>query len=304
MDTNKAISLPRSTVKSMIKKQKVSGTSMTLPRSGCPSKLKGRARRKFITLPRLPRCIWQIWKELQEIMAKSGHCVHVWIIKAKFGSSKCWYRGIHLSNCVIYLFISCLNCCYHIFHLKVIHAAAKLFSYQATKQQNGTHRTMLYIVSGIVAFFLPFIPPWSWFVLIMFAYKTSVFYAFLYIFFLGLSVLEALSFSKSWLWSPYIQVNVSIYCLKLSSFIKSVFCLDPYDHCMRLYFADIIYKIGKFYQHSSVFSCYWMCCTDMSCNHWASMRCQSVLTPSPRPSQGAFSVWITAWDFCQPLCYW
>ena len=67
--------MPRSTVKSIIKKWKVFGTTQTLPGSGRHSKLDERARRKLVReATKRPTATL---KQLQEFMTKSGHCVHV-----------------------------------------------------------------------------------------------------------------------------------------------------------------------------------------------------------------------------------
>uniref|UniRef100_A0A9J7XIJ6 Transposase Tc1-like domain-containing protein n=1 Tax=Cyprinus carpio carpio TaxID=630221 RepID=A0A9J7XIJ6_CYPCA len=72
---SKALSMPRSTVKSIIKKWKVFGTTRTLPGSGRHSKLDERARRKL--LREATKRPTATLKQLQEFMSKSGHCVHV-----------------------------------------------------------------------------------------------------------------------------------------------------------------------------------------------------------------------------------
>uniref|UniRef100_A0A9J8BDU2 Transposase Tc1-like domain-containing protein n=1 Tax=Cyprinus carpio carpio TaxID=630221 RepID=A0A9J8BDU2_CYPCA len=72
---SKALSMPRSTVKNVIKKWKVFGTTQTLPESGCHSKLDERARRKLVRdATKRPTATL---KQLQEFMTKSGHCVHL-----------------------------------------------------------------------------------------------------------------------------------------------------------------------------------------------------------------------------------
>ena len=45
---SKALNIPWSTVKAIMRKWKVYGTTKTLPRSGCPSKLDGQAMRRLI----------------------------------------------------------------------------------------------------------------------------------------------------------------------------------------------------------------------------------------------------------------
>jgi len=75
IDKSVALSVPRSTVKSIIKKWKVFGTTQTLPGSGHHSKLDERAR---TTLARAAtKRPTATLKQLQEFMTKSGHCVHV-----------------------------------------------------------------------------------------------------------------------------------------------------------------------------------------------------------------------------------
>uniref|UniRef100_A0AAY5KFD4 Transposase Tc1-like domain-containing protein n=1 Tax=Esox lucius TaxID=8010 RepID=A0AAY5KFD4_ESOLU len=72
---SKALSVPRSTVKSIIKKWKIFGTTQTLPGSGRRSKLDERARRRLVReATKRPTATL---KQLQEFMTKSGHCVHV-----------------------------------------------------------------------------------------------------------------------------------------------------------------------------------------------------------------------------------
>ena len=68
---SKALNIPWSTVKTVIKKWKVYGTTKTLPRSGHPSKQDDQARRRLIR-ESTKRPIATL-KELQAFMAKPGH---------------------------------------------------------------------------------------------------------------------------------------------------------------------------------------------------------------------------------------
>uniref|UniRef100_A0A9J8AXJ1 Transposase Tc1-like domain-containing protein n=1 Tax=Cyprinus carpio carpio TaxID=630221 RepID=A0A9J8AXJ1_CYPCA len=72
---SKVLSIPKSTVKSFIKKWKVFCTTQTLPRSRRHSKLDERARRNLVreAINRPTATL----KQLKEFMTKSGHCVHV-----------------------------------------------------------------------------------------------------------------------------------------------------------------------------------------------------------------------------------
>uniref|UniRef100_A0A9J7ZQR4 Transposase Tc1-like domain-containing protein n=1 Tax=Cyprinus carpio carpio TaxID=630221 RepID=A0A9J7ZQR4_CYPCA len=71
----KALSMARSTVKSIIKKRKVFAKTQTLPVSGRRSKLEERARRKL--LREATKRSTATLKQSQEFMTVSGHCVHV-----------------------------------------------------------------------------------------------------------------------------------------------------------------------------------------------------------------------------------
>ena len=57
------------------RKFKAYGTTKTLPRSGCPSKLDDQARRRLIR--EATKRPMATLKELHAFMAKTGHCVHV-----------------------------------------------------------------------------------------------------------------------------------------------------------------------------------------------------------------------------------
>ena len=70
-----ALNIPWSTVKAIIKKWKVYGTTKTLPRSSRPSKLDDQARRRLIR--EATKRPMATLKELHAFMAKTGHCVHV-----------------------------------------------------------------------------------------------------------------------------------------------------------------------------------------------------------------------------------
>ena len=69
-----------------MKKWKADGTTKTLPRSGYPSKLDDRARRRFI-MEAIKRPMATL-KELQAFMTKTGHCVYVTTI----------YQALHKSG--------------------------------------------------------------------------------------------------------------------------------------------------------------------------------------------------------------
>ena len=68
---SKALNIPWSTVKTVIKKWKVYDTTKTLPRSGRPSKLDDQARR--ILIGKATKRPMETLKELQAFMAKPGH---------------------------------------------------------------------------------------------------------------------------------------------------------------------------------------------------------------------------------------
>ena len=67
--------IPWSTVKTIIKKWKVYGTTKILPRTGHPSKLDDQVRRRLIR--EATKRPMAALKELQAFIAKTGHCVHV-----------------------------------------------------------------------------------------------------------------------------------------------------------------------------------------------------------------------------------
>ena len=71
---SKALNIPWSTVKTIIKNWKAYGTFKTLPRSGHPSKLDDHVKRRLIR-EATKRPIATL-KEVQAFMAKTGHCVH------------------------------------------------------------------------------------------------------------------------------------------------------------------------------------------------------------------------------------
>ena len=71
----KALNIPRSTVKTIIKKWKAYGTTKTLPSSGRPSKLDDQTRRRLTG--EATKWPMATLKELHAFMAKTGHCVHV-----------------------------------------------------------------------------------------------------------------------------------------------------------------------------------------------------------------------------------
>ena len=87
---SKALNIPWSTVKTIIKKWKVYGTTKTLPRSGRPSKLDDRARRRLIReATKRPMATLQ---ELQAFMAKTGQSVHVTTISQALHKSGLYGR--------------------------------------------------------------------------------------------------------------------------------------------------------------------------------------------------------------------
>ena len=76
---SKALNIPWSRVKTIVKKWKAYGTTKTLPRSGCPSKLDDHVRKLMkVATKRLMATL----KELHAFMAKTGHCEHVTISQA------------------------------------------------------------------------------------------------------------------------------------------------------------------------------------------------------------------------------
>ena len=83
---SKALNIPWSTVKTIIKKWKTYGITNTLPRSGCSSKLDDQARRRLIR--KATKRPMALLKELHAFMAKNGHCVHVTAI----------YQALHKSG--------------------------------------------------------------------------------------------------------------------------------------------------------------------------------------------------------------
>ena len=82
---SKALNIPWSTVKTIIKNWKVCGTTKTLPRSGRPSKLDDQAMRRLIR--EATKRPMATLKEQQAFMAKTGHCVHMIIFQALHKSS-------------------------------------------------------------------------------------------------------------------------------------------------------------------------------------------------------------------------
>ena len=87
---SKALSIPWSTVKTIIKKWKVYGTTKTLARSGYHSKLDNQARRRLIR-EATKRPIATL-KEVHAFMAQTGHCVHVTTISQPFHKSGLYGR--------------------------------------------------------------------------------------------------------------------------------------------------------------------------------------------------------------------
>ena len=68
----KALNIPWSTVKTIIKKWKAYGPTKTLPRSGRPSKLDDQSRGRLIS--EATKRPMATLKELQTFMAKTGEC--------------------------------------------------------------------------------------------------------------------------------------------------------------------------------------------------------------------------------------
>ena len=102
---SKAFNIPWSTVKRIIKKWKVYGTTKTLPISGRPSKLDDQARRRLIR-EATKRPMANL-KELQVFMAKTGHRVHVITISQALHKSGLYGRKpllkkAHLESCLRY----------------------------------------------------------------------------------------------------------------------------------------------------------------------------------------------------------
>ena len=87
---SKALNIPWSTVKTITKKWKVYGTTKTLPRSGCPSKMDDQARMRLIRAASKRPVV--TLKELQPCMAKTGHCVHVTTISQALDKSGLYGR--------------------------------------------------------------------------------------------------------------------------------------------------------------------------------------------------------------------
>ena len=87
---DKVVERHRSGVKTIIKKRKVYGTTKTLSRSGRPSKLDDRARRRLIReTTKRPIATLQ---ELQAFMAKTGQSVHVTTISQALHKSGLYGR--------------------------------------------------------------------------------------------------------------------------------------------------------------------------------------------------------------------
>ncbi|XP_073444503.1 uncharacterized protein [Dendrobates tinctorius] len=83
---SKALDISRNTVRTVIKKWLKFGTTVTLPRTGRPSKIDVRTRRKLVReAAKRPRATL---KELQEFLASTGCVLHVTTIS----------RILHMSN--------------------------------------------------------------------------------------------------------------------------------------------------------------------------------------------------------------
>ena len=72
---SKALNIPWSRVKTIIKKWKAYGTTKTPPRLGHPSKLEGQARRRLIR--EATKRPMATLKEVHAFMVKTGHGVQV-----------------------------------------------------------------------------------------------------------------------------------------------------------------------------------------------------------------------------------
>ena len=107
---SKALNIPWSTVKTIIKKWKVYGTTKTLPRSGHLTKIDDQARRRLIreTTKRPMATL----KELHDFMVNNGHCVHVKTISQALHKSGLYSRvarrkpllkKAHLESCLRYV---------------------------------------------------------------------------------------------------------------------------------------------------------------------------------------------------------
>jgi len=84
------LNIPWSTVKTIIKTWNANGTTKTLPKTGRPSKLDDKARRKLIR--EATKRPMATLKELHAFMAKTGHCVHVTTISQALHKSGLYNR--------------------------------------------------------------------------------------------------------------------------------------------------------------------------------------------------------------------
>ena len=82
--------MPWSTVKKIIRKWKVDGTIRTLPRSGRPSKLDDKTRRRLMR--EATKRPMSTLKELQAFMVKTDHCVYVTTISQALHKSGLYGR--------------------------------------------------------------------------------------------------------------------------------------------------------------------------------------------------------------------
>ncbi|MCJ8747603.1 hypothetical protein PDJAM_G00155280, partial [Pangasius djambal] len=80
---SKAIGLPKTTIRAILRKWKRFGTVVTLPRSGRPSKISPRARREIIREVMKNPCTTS--KDLQATLASSNICVHQSTIRRILG---------------------------------------------------------------------------------------------------------------------------------------------------------------------------------------------------------------------------
>ena len=87
---SKELNIPRNTVKTVIIKWRKYGTTVTLPRTGRPSKIDDKTRRKLVReAAKRPTATL---KELQEFLASTGCVVHVKTISRLLHMSGLWGR--------------------------------------------------------------------------------------------------------------------------------------------------------------------------------------------------------------------
>lgn len=85
---SKALDIPWNTVKKVIIKWRKYATTVTLPRTGRPSKIDEKTRRKLVReAAKRPTATW---KELQEFLASTGSVIHVTTISRILHMSEPW----------------------------------------------------------------------------------------------------------------------------------------------------------------------------------------------------------------------